>query len=53
MAFQVGDIVKKIAGFQKYKIVEVLENSKYKCQQEPQTAKFYLVFKEAVLEKVE
>jgi hypothetical protein len=53
MAFQVNDIVKKINGFQKYKVVEVLENSKYKCELKPKTTNIYLVFKEAVLIKVD
>jgi len=34
--FQVGDIVKKKTGVQKYKVVEVLENQKYMCINEPE-----------------
>jgi len=35
MAFNVGDIVKKNGGVQKYKIIDVLEDSKYECAYEP------------------
>ena len=38
MAFNVGDIVKKVSGStQKYQVVEVLANSKYKCKLYPRT----------------
>jgi len=35
MAFQVGDIVKKITGIQKFEVMEVLAGSKYKCKYYP------------------
>ena len=53
MAFNVDDIVKKINGSQKYKVDEVLENSKYKCELSPNTSpSVRFVFKEADLELV-
>jgi len=51
MAFSVGDIVKKIDGSQKYKVVDVLPDSKYKCIFEPKTSSTVsFVFKESVLQ---
>ena len=50
MAFVVGDVVKKVGGSQKYKIVEVKENSKYDCNLEPKINPVILTFKEADLE---
>lgn len=50
MAFNVGDIVRKVGGSQKYKVTEVLTGSKYKCKFEPpmnETVTF--VFKETDL----
>ena len=35
MAFNVGDIVKKVGGTQKYQVIEVLADSKYKCKLYP------------------
>lgn len=50
MAFNVGDIVKKTDGTQKYKVVAVLADSKYECQYEPNTApSVKFTFKEADL----
>ena len=50
MAFNVGDIVKKIGGSQKYKVSEVLAGSKYRCKFEPSTNNTVtFVFKEADL----
>ena len=51
MAFHVDDIVKKIGGNQKYKVVEVLADSRYKCKLEPPISSIMtLVFKESELE---
>jgi len=51
MAFSVGDIVKKISGEQKYKVTEVLPNSKYQCQLEPEFSSYVRFrFKETDLE---
>ena len=49
MAFNVGDIVKKINGSQKYEVMIVLPEKKYNCKYSPrppysETAEF--VFKE-------
>jgi hypothetical protein len=35
MAFDVGDIVKKVDGEKKYQVVEVLSGDKYKCKMYP------------------
>jgi len=51
MAFNVGDIVKKTTGTQKYKVKEVVPDSKYKCVYEPAIAPIVtFTFKEADLE---
>jgi len=53
MAFEVDDIVKKATGSQRYKVKEVLPESKYKCQYEPLIAPHVkFVFDEADLELV-
>jgi hypothetical protein len=50
MSFNIGDIVRKINHFQKYKVVEVLSNDKYKVCYEPNYAPVTLVFKGSDLE---
>lgn len=51
MAFQVDDIVKKTGGSQKYKVSEVLPESKYECVYEPLiNPNIKFTFKEADLE---
>ena len=53
MAFQVDDIVKKTDGTQSYKVLEVLDGSKYKCCLEPNTCtNLKYTFKESDLELV-
>ena len=50
MAFNIGDIVKKVSGVQKFIVKVVLPDSKYQCTYYPETApgvKF--TFKEADL----
>ena len=49
--FHIGDIVKKINGTQKYKVIEVLPDSKYKCVFHPNiNSVVSFIFKEGVLE---
>lgn len=51
MAFNVGDVVKKTDGTQKYKVTEVLAESKYQVQLEPLVNKtLRFTFKESELE---
>ena len=49
MAFNVGDVVRKVSGIQKYQVVEVLDGSKYKCKYYPNAGSASFVFKEADL----
>jgi len=35
MAFDEGDVVRKVVGTKKYQVVEVLVDSKYKCKMYP------------------
>lgn len=37
MAFNVGDIVKKVGGQQRYEVVTVLTGAKYECKLNPET----------------
>ena len=53
MSFNVGDIVKKTSGTQKYKVDEIMVNDRYKVCYEPNTApSVTLVFKGSDLELV-
>lgn len=48
--FNVGDIVRKINGTQEYKIIEILDNKKYKVELYPFTNNdLTLVFRETDL----
>jgi len=53
MAFEVGDVVKKIGGTQKFEVVEVLEDSKYKCKyypRPPYSETVFFTYKESEIE---
>lgn len=49
MAFNPGDIVKKISGTQQYVILTVLPNSKYACKLHPQQSSVKFTFNETDL----